>query len=66
MYKKKADFKSACPTKPEALILFILLPSGIFDPSNEPVYRRTDQESDQNEYEKYFFPTDYKHWLTGK
>jgi len=49
-------------TAPFDLTLFIFL----FKLSDEPVYRWTDQECDQNENEKHFLPSDRKHGLTGK
>jgi hypothetical protein len=48
------------------LVLFIFVFLRVFDPANEPVYWRTDEECDQDENEKRFLPSNRKHGLTGK
>jgi hypothetical protein len=48
------------------LVLFIFVFLRVFDPANEPIHRRTDEECDQDENEKRFLPSNRKHGLTGK
>lgn len=45
--------------------LFILLPSRVFDPADEPIQWWTKQERHQYKDECYFLPSDRDHWFTG-